>query len=408
MITLEYPAAMQYVRDLTIGLTTLHFKDDPVPKLIVKVSKETILAARMNQEFAVYLIPYELEGHAPSLAFLAAFLDDQNEPLTAGGAFIEDLNSEGLRQVLLGTEVDVHFFDELNREMLGYRAAITITDRYRQALTTAVFPHLAGLPQGQILDQMTQWFSIRDADDDAEAITLRFQRPLFPEDYVLLDITAESRSYHGASRPRHNLLVRPEPGQYQERDIVEMLQRIFPSESIYWSPLRTHDREEIADVIVVTDQIVLLVQAKDSPNTEAILSNTVQRKRATIKGAIEKAIRQTRGAVRYLRKASPMPIIIDEQAKAISWSGKALHALIVVKELFDNDFDEYTPPILELTKQIEMPCIVLSFTELHQFTKNLGNENNFLGAYWRIFDHGLETGMFPRLRVHPLGTKLPG
>lgn len=401
MLSLQIPAVMQMVGKLTIGLAAFEVENDPLPKLIVKSSKETILAARMNQGFAIYLIPYQLAKRPATLGFLAAFFDDEDEPIVAGGAFIEEFNAEGLRRLMLSAEADIHFFDELNREMLGYRATLSITERYCEALSTAVFPHFEGLPQGKVLEQLSQWFVNRGVHDDAEAIRVTFKEPLFPEDYVLLDLSAGSRSYHGASRPRHNLLVRPEPGQFQERDIVEMLQRIFPSEGIYWSPLRTYDREEIADVIVVTDQFVLVIQAKDSPNTEAILRNTLDRKRATAVSSIQKAVRQIRGSVSYLRRASPMPVIIDGREQTIEWSEKALCALIVVKEMFDSDFDQYTPPMLKLADEIGVLCIALSFNELHEFTKRLGDEQGFFEAYWRIMKHGQETGMFPRLRIAP-------
>lgn len=407
MITLLYPEVMQAVSKLPLGLIALEIPGDPVPKLLVKVSKETVLTAKVNRGFSIYLIPYQLPGQDPALGFLAAFFDDEDEPLVAGGAFIEEMNAKGMRQLLLEGEADVHLFDELGREMLGYRAAIIMGKQYREALSTTVFPRFEGLPQGRVQTFISEWFSFRTALDDAEAIRVEFKDSLFAEDFFRVDVTEQSRSYHGSSRLRYSELVRTKPGEFQEREIVEMLQRIFPSEGIYWGPLRTNDLEEVADIIVVTDERVLIIQAKDSPNTERVLRNTVARKRATTKSAIDKARRQIRGAVGYMRKASPMPIVIDNHARSIDWSGKELYSLIVVKELFDIDFDKYTPPIVDLAQRIEVPCIVLCFTELHEFTTYLHHEDDFFVAYDRIFDHGINTGMFPRLRLHPPGTKLP-
>jgi len=67
----------------------------------------------------------------------------------------------------------------------------------------------------------------------------------------------------------------------QEHDIVFLLQRIFWPDQIYLGPRRTTDQEEIADVVVITDRHVLLIQAKSSPNTEQVLHNTIIRKKAT-------------------------------------------------------------------------------------------------------------------------------
>jgi hypothetical protein len=401
MFSLLYPEAMFLVRDLAIGLIPIWLRDDPIPKIIVKASKETILAAKMCQGFSIYLIPYavdEIQSHG----FIAAFFDNEDEPLTAGGAIMKELGAEEFRKAFLSEVIDVHFFDELNREMLGYRARTTISKEYREILTEERFPSLEGLNQGAVVDRLVHWFGLRNSEDDAKAIVVKFENSLIPENIAYIDATLESNAFHGGSGVTSTHLERQEPGKFQEIDIIHLLQRTFAPQHIFWAPLRVRDREEIADIIVSTEKSILIIQAKDSPNIERILKASIDRKRKKAVSSIENAIKQARGAIGYLRKQSPMPAIINGDEIILQWEEKDIYSLLIVKELFDDDYDVYTPPMLKLAHDTGIPCIALSYSGLHQYTNHLRGDDAFFGAYMRVFMQGYETGVFPRLRLrHP-------
>jgi hypothetical protein len=284
--------------------------------------------------------------------------------------------------------------------MLGFRARLTISDEYKDWVQRAVFPSMHGLMQSSILNLLTDWFSRSGPEDDAGALTVQFEESLFPDEYVYFDMRAENNSYQGSKGFSHTFLERPEPGEFQERDIINLLQRTFPAECIYSSPLRTYDKEEVVDVMVVTDSSVLLIQAKDSPNIEKILSNTLARKRATTNGALKKAIGQASGAMGYLKKGSPMVVVMDGNEVLIEYKGKNIYSLIIVKELFDDDYDVYTPPMLDLAYKTGAPCIALSYSELHEYTTHLVGDAAFFEAYMKVFAYGVDNGVFPRLRLH--------
>lgn len=400
MLSLLVPEVVPLVRELPHGLLPLWLKGDPVPKLVVKAPKETILTARMNRGFDIYLVPYRVDTIS-SVGFIAAFFDDHDEPLVAGGALMADLHGEDFRRLLLSNQVEIHFFDELSREMLGYRSKLTISNRYRQVLASAEFPNVADLNQGAALDVIRHWFSARRPIDDAEAIHVDFETSLFPDDILYLDTRTESMGYQGSKKLLHSELERSEPGEFQERDILSLLQRTFAPEQIYWAPKRIHDQEEIVDILIATSRSIVLVQAKDSPNIERIMRAPIARKRAATNGALRKGIRQIRGALGYLKRASPMRALLNGKEIDIDWDGKQLYALVVVKELFDDDFDVYTPELLDVRRTTGVPCITLAYNELHQYTTHLRGEDAFCAAFMRVFNHGVETGMFPRLRVHP-------
>lgn len=399
MFTIRYPSLMWMVRELAGGMFPIWLKDDPIPKMVIKASKETILTAKMNRGFAIYLVPYSLGG-ADSYGFVVAFFDDEIHPITLIGAIIQEFSGEGVRQLLLSESVEVYFFDELNREMLGYRSKLAVSDAYKTALVNAEFPSLEGLDQSKILNLIADRFSNSGPAEDTGAIAVTFEDSLFPENYVFLDLREENHSYKGTPGYSHTFLERPEPGEFQERDVINLLQRTFPPSSIYLAPLRVHDKEEVVDVMVVTEESVLLIQAKDSPNIERVLSNSLARKKATTHGALKKAISQARGAIGYMRRKSPMSVIMDGVEVEINYEGKQVYSLLIIKELFLDEYAAYTSPMLKLSKDTGVPCIALSYSELHQYTTHLIGDQAFFEAFMRVFNYGVEHGEFPRLRLH--------
>ncbi|MGY2295015.1 hypothetical protein ACW9H7_06000 [Pseudomonas yamanorum] len=403
MLSVLYPGILNYVKQLPIGLMPVAIKADSIPKLIIKTSKELILTAKVRKEFSIYLVPYEIPG-VKSVGFLAAFFDDSVSPLTTGGALIKEFGGRELSKLFLSPQVDVHFFNELGWEMLAYRAEFKSTKRHRDVLRSAVLPSVKNLNQSAILTEMTNWFSTTLASDDQDAIRVIFKDSLMPDDVVHVDMSIDNHRYHGAPLVSSIPLERKEPGAFQEKEIVAILHRVFAPEEIYLSPLRTYDKEEMVDILVVTDTIVLLVQAKDSPNVEKILNNTLVRKVSASHKSLRTAVGQIKGAITYMRRSPEFVVLVNGREVELDLEGKAVFGLAVVKELFNDEYQGYTPPLLELHAKTGVPCIPLSFGELHQYTSYIDNEKSFFEAFMKVFSHGLESGMFPRLRVLPPGS----
>jgi hypothetical protein len=164
------------------------------------------------------------------------------------------------------------------------------------------------------------------------------------------------------------------------------------------NPKRTSDGEEVADLLVITDAELIVVQAKDSPNIERIMRNTIARKKKTTLGALTKAASQVRGALRYIRSTSPLELELEGTRVTLDVDGLEFRSLIVVKELFNDDFDQYSPLLLEVHKETEVPCVVLDYPELVSYVSGLSTDG-FFEALDRVFSYGLQTGMFPRLRI---------
>jgi len=383
-----------------IGLLPLWFEDAEQPKLVIKASKEAILAAKLMGGFKIYAVPV-LVQQKRTFGLVTAFFDDADAPLVTYTPLFAEPGTNLLRDLLLCSTIDVHIFDENNRELLGYAADLQCPAATRGFIADAVFPPFDYHWAISSMKQMGTWFGLRTAQHDRAAISITFAEPLFAEDLFIQDFRPENHSYHGSKPFSYSVLERQEPGAFQERDIVQLLHRIFAPEQIYHGPLRTTDGEEIVDVLVVTESHALFIQAKDSPNTETVLQNSLTRKKATAQKNLAKAIDQVRGTVRYAKSASPMKMLIGGKEAAVTLDGMEIRSLIVVKELFNDDYPSYSADILSLAERTKVPCIALDFTELHMFTTHLDDAGAFFRACDAVFASGAETGVFPRVTFKP-------
>lgn len=395
MLSILHPEIIPIIQDYPIGLWPILGLGDR-PKLIVKTVKEGLLAAKINRGFKIYVCPLTLAGRS-TIGFISAFFDDEDEPMTLRTCLFD--KNHLLIEAMNCDTLDIHFFDEHSREVLGYVSKLecssTTKDRLTNSSNCASDLKLAISAD----DQMRSWFGCRTHDDDLSAIVVKFIEALVPEDINFLDLRPDYHSYQGSPQFSFSQLERHEPGTFQEQDIARLLKNLFSPEQIYMNPLRITDREEIADILVITESEIIVVQAKDSPNIESVLKNSLDRKRATTRKALRKAIGQAGGAIGYLRSMSPLKMFVGGETCEIDISNHMVRILIVVKELFDDEYSAYSPSILELSEETQIPCIALDYAELQQYMTYLSSVEAFFQAFDRVFSHGIKTRLFPRLRI---------
>lgn len=91
-------------------------------------------------------------------------------------------------------------------------------------------------------------------------------------------------------------------------------------------------------------------------------------------------------------------MIVGNIVVPVELGGRQVRALIVVKELFNDEFGEYSLPILQLSKETGIPCIALDYSELQVYT-GVSSRGKFFEAFDLVYNHGQETGQLPRLRI---------
>ena len=89
--------------------------------LIAKAMREIAETARLRKFFRFYPVPLRA-GDIHTRGLLTAFFDDHDEPLTIRTLLFDEEFTREIFQVLSSDSFDMHFFDEHNRRLIGFRA----------------------------------------------------------------------------------------------------------------------------------------------------------------------------------------------------------------------------------------------------------------------------------------------
>ena len=349
MLSLRYPSLLSSLRQLGYGLMPVFHEPAGTGALVLKLPKAAILTARMRNEVKVYLLS-DGEGPATHLGLITAFFEDEDEPLMiATTLFSGDDLLPDIVSVLGQPEFDIYFFDEHDREWLGVRAINSDVDRWRREFETATFAPFDPATCGELVERLKYRFSVRDGNDDCLAFTMMLGERLYPDNLLILDFQPAAYQFREAqSRPAVAQLIREDPGPLNERDIALLLSRAFPPNAVILNPIRSDTARELTDVLVVTERVMLFVEAKDSPNTAASLNRSIDRKRKTIQNQVKKATKQLQGGLSYAQAHNGITIESSDGPRTITLDGRQLLGLIVVQEMFDDDQSENSKIIFDL------------------------------------------------------------
>lgn len=400
MLTILHPHLYQAILGFPIGVMAAPDPDGGSPFLVVKATKEYLLAAKVSGSFKIYVCPAVLNEQSTQ-ALVFAFFDDDGEPLTIRTPLVDDSESRNLISALVNDKVSVHFFDEHGREFLVYEGEVDIPEVTRQRLTSVALLTGSFLEIQEMQHLVKTWFSLRIPQDDEEAITVRLVRNVYGESIAIQDLRHPLHQHHGSKGFSVSVLEREEPGTFQEEDIIKCLAMCFPQGQIYHGPLRTTDKEEICDVMVISDDHLLVVQAKDSPNIERIVRQKMSRKRSTASSAFKKAIGQVRGAQTYLRSGSgELRYILDGQENCINIAKKKVTAVVVLKEVFEHDGEDYARALNALMLERKIPCYVISYGLLFELCYRVRDAGKFFRFSEEVIDFIMTEKDLPIINFH--------
>lgn len=281
MLALSHPDIARELLAFPGGLVPI--RPDGKLSLAIKASKEALLAVQEQRGFSVYVVPIPAtDGEAVSI--VTAFFDDADEPLVIRTPlFGDETPSVETVALLMAEEIDVYLFDELGWERMSYRCTVEDPGSYFKSNDEVRLAPFSRANSTAILNILGEWFGLRTPEDDARAIKVRLQEELWPSDQVILDVREGPNDYLGSDGFVMTALERDalRPGFHQERDIAALLRRFLASEQIILNPFKRNSDKEFADVVCGTSDTVLIIQAKDSPNTPQALARKLDRKRRT-------------------------------------------------------------------------------------------------------------------------------
>ena len=228
-----------------------------------------------------------------------------------------------------------------------------------------------------IRDSHPLWFSARSPSDDDAAFTIQMREQMFPD----------SLADHVDN-----------PGDFNEPDIATALHRVFSRDQVLLNPVRADNGREFVDVLVITTSTLLLIQAKDSPSTESALTRKLPRKRATASKHVSNAAGQLRGSINHLKSDEAIEVIADGKRRSVSLSGRDVFGMVIVKEVFDPDRPDCSPPVLTVSRETSIPCLLLDHSEFRQLAFFQSTEETLVRAFREIFSVADQRCVFPRSR----------
>jgi hypothetical protein len=392
-LTINHPEILPLIRSMAGGIYAPCL--DGKHCLIVKCSKEMILAAQLKGEFSIYLAPIKFSKSESGSALITAVFDQGHSPLIITTPLTKDdsMTLELIDLFKLET-FHVFFFDHNDREFLSCKARITAN-----SLTNRIRNYRLSKPGREIalIEAANAWFRKTGEDVDNKATKVKLEENLFRDDFVIIDISSATEGVHGAKPVSVSALVREEPGQYQELDIVLALLRTFQSDHIFLNPIKETDGEEFADVLVIGEQTAYIIQAKDSPNTQKTVDSKFDRKRRKSISQLQEGINQLRGAISFVRSEPKLRFALSGSVVEIDLTGKTILGIVIVRELFDDMYCEYSKVAFEHIKKTGVDTVFFDFSEFSKMTLYCKSEAVFLSAARQILQTANRCQKFPRL-----------
>lgn len=398
MFSMDHPEALPDIEQVPSGLLPFEGLHEHPNKLVIKASKELINTALYRREFFVYLAPTKIQG-ANSYSLISAFFDDPDEPLIIFTPLVESpILADDIFRILLSERFEVFFFDQLNRERLGFTASsVAPNSTLHKISSTRVFAPMAQV--SEVYDQCHHWFAERTAEDDHKAIRIRLEEELFPTDVMLLDLRKSHATdpIHLSSLERHT-----NPGDMQELEIFECLQRSIGDGDLLIGPLRVDTGKELADVVAWTEKSVFILQAKDIENTENSVNASVGKKISKSLKKLKTGLAQLKGAIKFAQRSNNLVLQNKQTAEIteIDISKRTIYGLVIVTELFDYEYEDYTKMALGVGQELGILCLPMSFPQLAEYTFELPDENQFVDALCTIYWQGMINGSIPKLRFN--------
>ena len=147
--------------------------------------------------------------------------------------------------------------------------------------------------------------------------------------------------------------------------------------------------------MVVTGSHVLLIQAKDSPNTESGLNRTLDRKRRASRSQLADALSQVRGGVRYLQRQPIAELVVGDENWDFVVGDRKLVGIAIIKELFDDEGTAYVEACNSMG-DLSGGAIVMDYPSFHAFAHHFRAESSFIAGLEQLIGRIRDTNEWVR------------
>ncbi|UVM46704.1 hypothetical protein LOY47_10685 [Pseudomonas brassicacearum] len=390
MLSLHNPEIENILEQHDIGLLALRTDANNLI-LIIKMSKEILLTMKICNGFKLSFVEYEDNG-SRAHALLTLIYDIPDEPLSLTNTFYDVKQSKDLIELLSQEEFQIYGFDEHNREFFGQLAKIEDAEKFQEFKKSLVLRAYQSNSEPNFENIVNACYHTAKDENKQNTFSVEFMSSIYPEFSHFINTTNLICTPSSELQPLSYSLERKEPGAQQEIDIFLLLERIFPDDDIYLNPIRLDNGEEFSDILVVTEEHALIIQAKDSPNIASSLSTSIERKKSKTLSHLDKAVRQLTGAINHAKQNKILKFKLDGEIIEVNLLGRKVVGLAVVKELFDEDRPVYLEKLMKPFSSTGTPCSALSYMDLHHFSCHVDAEV-FFDALDKTHSEGIRRGL---------------
>lgn len=293
-------------------------------------------------------------------------------------------------QFLNQDQIELHVFDELNRNVASFKGFVSVPDSIIKNLLH-VKPSICQLSDEEITTILLNLEEKLSKDGlGLKLIRFDFKNEIAPNFYHCHTIA--NAPIYDSNRFNDPYHIRDSnQGRQFEINLTHLLSKIFDSDCLFPSPFGAtpnSQNREFIDLVVVWEDNLLFFEAKASAITFASLQRSTKRRVNNIEKKIKKAISQLRGAYKKAVYNGILTLKSTSCTREIDLSLFSVHLIIIVSEVHpDLAKSDVVTDVLSLGKEVALGVHVLDLQALSSHIIHCKDANEFiklLNLRWKL------------------------
>lgn len=358
-----------------VNIGTKHYRIDLVAKLPTEIIK--FISVGSSIFLSIKLVPIR-----NCFALCTTFaVEDDPEAMFYILRTHDPVNIDIIVEFLEQNQIELHTFDELNRNIATFKGSIAVDCSNIKNL------------------QYMKPLIVELLDQERSLIIEHFEREIAHNSSILrlirfkLDKIDNPNWYHtrfiaDAPKHDHNRFEEPynlcdnDPGKQFEINLTRLLSEIFDPESLFPSPFgATPDSEnrEFIDIVADGKDYLCFFEAKVTDITPTSIHRSTERRVGSLEKKIQKATRQLRGAYKNAIHNGILTLGTDTINKEIKVSiFSNIHLIIVISEVHpDLTNSDVIENVISLANELNVSVHVLDLHTLSMHVKQCKDVKEF-------------------------------